>query len=124
MATFCRTVSSLLSIQREIRAVEDDQCQEQLPGCDKHLRVLSASPREETGALIVIGDASGKGLKAAMTVSLIVGTLRTLAEYTPNPAEILLGVNRPCARTTDPPASRLLTATTGLARRFDTLGAC
>jgi len=29
-----------------------------------------------------------------MTVSLIVGTLRTLAEYTRDPAEILLGLNR------------------------------
>ena len=33
------------------------------------------------GALIALGDVSGKGLKAAMTVSLIVGTLRTLADY-------------------------------------------
>jgi hypothetical protein len=29
-----------------------------------------------------------------MTVSLIVGTLRTLAEYTRDPAEILLDLNR------------------------------
>jgi hypothetical protein len=49
---------------------------------------------QETGALIVVGDVSGKGLKAAMTVSLIVGTLRTLAEYTRGPAPILLGLNR------------------------------
>jgi Stage II sporulation protein E (SpoIIE) len=49
---------------------------------------------QETGALIVVGDVSGKGLKAAMTVSLIVGTVRTLAEYTRDPAEILLGLNR------------------------------
>lgn len=44
--------------------------------------------------LIVIGDVSGKGLKAAMTVSLIVGTLRTLTDYTQEPSEILLGMNR------------------------------
>jgi hypothetical protein len=44
--------------------------------------------------LIVIGDVSGKGLQAAMTVSLIVGTLRTLVDYTQNPAEILQGMNR------------------------------
>jgi hypothetical protein len=31
-------------------------------------------------AFIVLGDVSGHGLKAAMTVSLLVGTLRTLAE--------------------------------------------
>src|ERR1700750_1141031 len=46
------------------------------------------------GTLIVIGDVSGKGLKAAMTVSLIVGTLRTLTDYTQSPAEILRGLNR------------------------------
>jgi len=45
-------------------------------------------------ALIVLGDVSGKGLRAAMTVSLIVGTLRTLAETTSSPAEILAGLNR------------------------------
>ena len=51
-------------------------------------------PQANGGALIVVGDVSGKGLKAAMTVSLIVGTLRTLADYTLRPAEILQGLNR------------------------------
>ena len=51
-------------------------------------------PQAEGGALIIVGDVSGKGLKAAMTVSLIVGTLRTLADYTQKPAEILRGLNR------------------------------
>jgi len=37
---------------------------------------------------------SGKGLKAAMTVSLIVGTVRTLAEFTNDPAEILTRLNQ------------------------------
>lgn len=48
----------------------------------------------DASTLIVIGDVSGKGLKAAMTVSLIVGTLRTMADYTQQPAEILRGMNR------------------------------
>jgi hypothetical protein len=51
-------------------------------------------PQAEGGALIMVGDVSGKGLKAAMTVSLIVGTLRTMADYTLKPAEILQGLNR------------------------------
>lgn len=51
-------------------------------------------PLKDSGALIVLGDVSGKGLKAAMVVSLIVGTLRTLADYTQEPAEILRGLNR------------------------------
>ena len=46
------------------------------------------------GALIAIGDVSGKGMPAAMTVSLLVGTLRTLAWYTQSPAEILAAMNR------------------------------
>jgi serine phosphatase RsbU (regulator of sigma subunit) len=45
-------------------------------------------------AFIVLGDVSGKGLKAAMTVSLIVGTLRTCAEFCSTPAELLAGLNR------------------------------
>src|SRR6202046_5099856 len=46
------------------------------------------------GALIALGDVSGKGLQAAMTVSLIVGALRTMADYTQSPATILQGLNR------------------------------
>jgi hypothetical protein len=45
-------------------------------------------------ALILVGDVSGKGLKAAMTVSLIIGAFRTLAEFYDDPAEILTGLNR------------------------------
>jgi hypothetical protein len=48
----------------------------------------------DASTLIAIGDVSGKGLKAAMTVSLIVGTLRTLIDYTQEPTEILQGMNR------------------------------
>ena len=58
-------------------------------------------PSGTGGALIALGDVSGKGLKAAMTVSLIVGTLRTLAEYTQSPAEILTGLNRRLIGRTD-----------------------
>ncbi|HVC47050.1 MAG TPA: PP2C family protein-serine/threonine phosphatase, partial [Terracidiphilus sp.] len=43
-------------------------------------------------ALLVIGDVSGKGLKAAMTVSLIVGALRD--EQTRQPAQVLAHLNR------------------------------
>jgi hypothetical protein len=44
--------------------------------------------------LIVLGDVSGKGLRAAMAVSLIVGAVRTLAETTSRPADILAGLSR------------------------------
>jgi serine phosphatase RsbU (regulator of sigma subunit) len=46
------------------------------------------------GILIAIGDVSGNGMAAAMTVSLLVGTLRTLAHYTQSPAEILASMNQ------------------------------
>jgi len=46
------------------------------------------------GALVIIGDVSGKGMPAAMTVSLLVGTVRTLAHYTQNPGEILAAMNQ------------------------------
>lgn len=46
------------------------------------------------GLLIAIGDVSGKGMPAAMTVSLLVGTLRTLAHFTHSPSEILDAMNQ------------------------------
>jgi hypothetical protein len=59
-------------------------------------------PTKNGGALIVIGDVSGKGLPAAMTVSLLVGTARTLAHYTQGPGEILAAMNqRMLARSKD-----------------------
>jgi serine phosphatase RsbU (regulator of sigma subunit) len=53
---------------------------------------LIAQP--DGSALLVLGDVSGKGLKAAMTVSLIVGTIRTVADTVDDPAEILSILNR------------------------------
>jgi len=46
------------------------------------------------GVLVIIGDVSGKGMPAAMTVSLLVGTVRTLAHYTQSPGEILTAMNQ------------------------------
>jgi sigma-B regulation protein RsbU (phosphoserine phosphatase) len=51
------------------------------------------APIESGGALVIIGDVSGKGMPAAMTVSLLVGTFPTLAHYTQSPAEILTAMN-------------------------------
>jgi hypothetical protein len=48
----------------------------------------------EGGVLIAIGDVSGKGMPAAMMVSLLVGTLRALVETTTSPAQLLAGLNR------------------------------
>jgi hypothetical protein len=46
------------------------------------------------GVLMIIGDVSGKGMPAAMTVSLLVGTVRTLVHYTQSPGEILGAMNQ------------------------------
>ncbi|MGB7265631.1 MAG: PP2C family protein-serine/threonine phosphatase [Terracidiphilus sp.] len=51
-------------------------------------------PTPRGGVLAVIGDVSGKGMPAAMTVSLLVGTFRTLAHYTQSPGEILRAMNQ------------------------------
>jgi hypothetical protein len=52
--------------------------------------------------LIVIGDVSGKGLRAAMIVSMIVGMLGVVSSFTEEPAEILAELNRRlCGRTHD-----------------------
>jgi hypothetical protein len=48
----------------------------------------------DNGALVAIGDVSGKGMPAALTVSLLVGTLHTAAESTISPAAILTTMNR------------------------------
>jgi hypothetical protein len=49
---------------------------------------------DEGQTLIVLGDVSGKGLKAAMAVSMIVGAIRMAAETTTEPVEILAALNR------------------------------
>jgi len=50
-------------------------------------------PRKDGGVLVVVGDVSGKGMPAAMTVSLLVGTVRTLAHFTEEPGKILAAMN-------------------------------
>ncbi|HEY1500629.1 MAG TPA: SpoIIE family protein phosphatase [Acidobacteriaceae bacterium] len=50
------------------------------------------------GTLIVVGDVSGKGLKAAMTGTLTIGALRTLADEGLKPAALLARLNRQITR--------------------------
>jgi phosphoserine phosphatase RsbU/P len=51
-------------------------------------------PLEDGSTLVVLGDVSGKGLMAAMAVSLIVGAVRALADEHPGPADLLTLLNR------------------------------
>jgi hypothetical protein len=50
-------------------------------------------PNSLGSTLVVLGDVSGKGLKAAMTVSLTVGMLRVLAGRISGPASLLAELN-------------------------------
>ena len=50
-------------------------------------------PNEDGSAIVALGDVSGKGIKAGMNVSMIVGVLRAEAGKT-NPAEMLSSLNR------------------------------
>ena len=50
-------------------------------------------PQTDGSTLIVVGDVSGKGLKAAMTGTLAIGALRTLAAARLGPAAILAQLN-------------------------------
>jgi phosphoserine phosphatase RsbU/P len=64
-----------------------------LAGCRLEAAYLPASevggdfyqvlPQADGSSLLVIGDVSGKGLKAAMTGALAIGSLRTLASENP-----------------------------------------
>jgi len=51
-------------------------------------------PLEDGSTLVILGDVSGKGLMAAMAVSLIVGAVRALADDYPEPARLLTLLNR------------------------------
>ncbi len=50
-------------------------------------------PGDDGSLLVVIGDVSGKGLKAAMLVSMIVGLLRRAVTSSRSPAQILRELN-------------------------------
>jgi hypothetical protein len=75
-------------------------------------------PLKNSQTLIVLGDVSGKGLRAAMTVSMIVGAVRALAETTNRPAELLERLNGRLY-------GRLQGGfTTAIALRLDPIGEC
>jgi hypothetical protein len=51
-------------------------------------------PLQEGGLLLLLGDVSGKGLRAAMLVSMVVGAVRTIVKQTSRPDEILTRLNQ------------------------------
>ena len=51
-------------------------------------------PAPEGSLLLVVGDVAGKGLPAAMLVSVLVGAIRGVSDYTAEPAELLANLNQ------------------------------
>jgi hypothetical protein len=51
-------------------------------------------PQPGGSALLVIGDVSGKGLRAAMTGTLVLGALRSLAQESSSPSQMLHRLNQ------------------------------
>jgi phosphoserine phosphatase RsbU/P len=58
-------------------------------------------PQVDGSTLVVIGDVSGKGLKAAMNGTLAIGALRALAGETSDPAQLLGRLNSEIVRAQD-----------------------
>jgi len=58
-------------------------------------------PQSDGGVLVAIGDVSGKGLKAAMLGSQVVGALRSLAQENLPPSQILARLNRQLVASSD-----------------------
>ncbi len=98
------------ALEQEFKSAQELQqvlIPETLPSLDGYAVTSAYRPAQQVGgdffqliaqpdgsALLVLGDVSGKGLKAAMTVSLIVGTIRTVADTVDEPAEVLSILNR------------------------------
>jgi hypothetical protein len=98
------------ALEQEFKSAQELQqvlIPETLPSLDGYAVTSAYRPAQQVGgdffqliaqpdgsALLVLGDVSGKGLKAAMTVSLIVGTIRTVADTVDDPSEVLSILNR------------------------------
>ena len=98
------------ALEQEFRSAQELQrvlIPEMLPSVPGYSITSAYRPAEEVGGdffqlipqaggatILILGDVSGKGLKAAMTVSLIVGAVRTFTDTSEDPADILSGLNR------------------------------
>lgn len=98
-----RVLEQELESAREIQHV---LIPETLPSLDRFAITSAYTPALEVGGdffqilpeasgstIVALGDVSGKGLKAAMNVSMIVGAMRVQAASTSSPAEMLSGLN-------------------------------
>jgi sigma-B regulation protein RsbU (phosphoserine phosphatase) len=97
-------LETALASARQVQQVILPGAEETVPG----FRIESAyEPAQEVGGdffqtipdgggglLVVVGDVAGKGLPAAMLVSVLIGAIRTAAESTSAPDRILASLNR------------------------------
>jgi phosphoserine phosphatase RsbU/P len=92
-----------LAAAREVQQVLVPEAIEAVPGFTIETAYLPAQqvggdffqilPTANGGLLLVLGDVAGKGLPAAMLVSVLVGAIRTLAGYTHAPDQVLAQLN-------------------------------
>lgn len=98
------------ALEQELQSAREIQqvlIPETLPALERFAITSAYTPAQEVGGdffqilpnadgstIIALGDVSGKGLKAAMNVSMIVGAMRAQAATTSSPAEMLSALNR------------------------------
>ncbi len=104
-----RRQSSMEQEYKSARELQQVLIPETLPSLPGYAFTSAYRPAQEVGGdffqvlplegtyagstLVLLGDVSGKGLRAAMTVSLIVGAVRTVVRYEQSPAKILAELN-------------------------------
>ena len=97
------------ALEQELQSAREIQqvlIPETLPSLDRFAISSAYTPAQEVGGdffqilpnadgstIVALGDVSGKGLKAAMNVSMIVGAMRAQAATTSSPVEMLAGLN-------------------------------
>ena len=96
-------LESELEAAREVQQVILPEAVESIPGFTVEAVYQPAQqvggdffqilPDSRGGLLIVLGDVAGKGLPAAMLVSVLVGAIRTAASYSQSPSEVLCQLN-------------------------------
>jgi len=96
-------LESELAAAQQVQQVLLPEAIESVPGFDVESAYQPAQqvggdffqvlPAGRGGLLVVLGDVAGKGLPAAMLVSVLVGAIRGVAEYTVDPSELLASLN-------------------------------
>jgi phosphoserine phosphatase RsbU/P len=113
-------LESEMAAAREVQQIMLPEALEQVPGFSIECAYEPAQqvggdffqilPAPEGSLLLVIGDVAGKGLPAAMLVSVLVGAIRGVAEYTSDPVELLANLNQRLAGRVDGGFSTALAA--------------